>query len=372
MTLDADPPAETRPSAVAAAPGGVVSSADAAALPAPAAGSDRGLERRAAILLLGLLLLVCGAAAYLLYARGVFEPTQRLVLVAEDSEGVVVGMNLTFSGFAIGRVRRIELVEDGSAQIVIDVAQRDAHWLRTSSVFTLSRGLVGNTAIRAYSGILADPPLPEGAVRKVLTGDATAEIPRLVASARELVQNLSALTAADAALATTLANAQAVTQSLATKLNAQGGVMGVLTGNVSDSDKLRTALDRANQLLSRLDGLVGTTDGVMRKADGLVGKADGLVGRADAQIFGPAGLATDAKASVAHLNGLLGEARGSLKKVDALLEEAQGVARNARVASADLGQLRAEVDASLRKVEQLVNEINRKWPFARDTEIKLP
>jgi phospholipid/cholesterol/gamma-HCH transport system substrate-binding protein len=30
------------------------------------------------------------------------------------------------------------------------------------------------------------------------------------------------------------------------------------------------------------------------------------------------------------------------------------------------------VDASLRKVEQLVNEINRKWPFARDPEIKLP
>ena len=27
---------------------------------------------------------------------------------------------------------------------------------------------------------------------------------------------------------------------------------------------------------------------------------------------------------------------------------------------------------SLRKVEALVNEVNRKWPFARDTEIRLP
>ena len=41
-------------------------------------------------------------------------------------------------------------------------------------------------------------------------------------------------------------------------------------------------------------------------------------------------------------------------------------------ATADLGALRAEVDASLRKVEQLINEVNRKWPFARDTEVKLP
>ena len=38
----------------------------------------------------------------------------------------------------------------------------------------------------------------------------------------------------------------------------------------------------------------------------------------------------------------------------------------------DLGALRSDVDASLRKVDALINDLNRKWPFARDTEIKLP
>ena len=55
-----------------------------------------------------------------------------------------------------------------------------------------------------------------------------------------------------------------------------------------------------------------------------------------------------------------------------MLVEAQAIGANAREASTDLGALRAEVDASLRKVEHLINEINRKWPFARDTTIKLP
>ena len=32
----------------------------------------------------------------------------------------------------------------------------------------------------------------------------------------------------------------------------------------------------------------------------------------------------------------------------------------------------ARAEASLRKVENLVNEVNRKWPLARDTEVKLP
>jgi phospholipid/cholesterol/gamma-HCH transport system substrate-binding protein len=55
-----------------------------------------------------------------------------------------------------------------------------------------------------------------------------------------------------------------------------------------------------------------------------------------------------------------------------VLVEAQGVAANARTATNDLGTLRGEVESSLRKVNHLVDEINRKWPFAHDTEIKLP
>ena len=81
------------------------------------------------------------------------------VLVAGDSEGVVVGMDMTFSGLPIGRVRRVELAPDGKARILIDVPRKDPpQWLRQSSVFTPVRGLVCATIIRAYSGILTDPP----------------------------------------------------------------------------------------------------------------------------------------------------------------------------------------------------------------------
>ena len=68
----------------------------------------------------------------------------------------------------------------------------------------------------------------------------------------------------------------------------------------------------------------------------------------------------------------LGGARNSLKKVDAVLVEAQAIGANTREATTDLGALRADVESNLRKVESLVNEIQRKWPFARDTEIRLP
>ena len=308
------------------------------------------LELKAAMLLLFTLALIVGSGLYLLYARGAFEATQTLVLTADDSEGVVVGMDMTFSGFPIGRVRRIELAETGNARIVVDVAQKDAHWLRESSVFTLVRGVVGGTNIRAYSGILTDPPLPAGAVRPVLRGDATAEIPQLRASARELLGNLNALTAQDAALGSSLTNVQALTQ----RLNGPGGALGVLMGNEADARKIITTLERTNTLLARLDGLAK---------------------QADRQVFGENGkdaLVPDLRASVGQLNALLAETRNSLKKVDAVLVEAQAIGANTREATTDLGALRADVESNLRKVESLVNEIQRKWPFARDTEIRLP
>ena len=98
------------------------------ALPPDAPPPVKNLEIKAALLLLLMLALVLGSALYVLYARGAFESTQRLVLIADDSEGAVVGMDMTFAGFAIGRVARIELGADGNARILIDDLLRAAGW----------------------------------------------------------------------------------------------------------------------------------------------------------------------------------------------------------------------------------------------------
>lgn len=298
------------------------------------------VEVKAVILLVLMVSLVIGFLAYVMYARGVFEPTQTLVLVSEDSEGVIPGMDMTFAGFAIGRVRQVDLAPDGKARITIDVPKKDARWLRESSVFTLERGLVGDTHIKAFSGQLSDPPLAEGATRSVLRGDTAAEIPRLVATARTLLENLEAITRSDSSLNNTLANVQQATGRLSGKYGLLGGALG----SDSEAQKLMLTLDRVN----------------------------GLLAKADTRVFGKNGVMDETQAAVVQLHVVLNDASQTLKKVDAVLVEAQAVGKNARVATDDLGALRAEVDASLQKVTRLVDEINRKWPFAKKSELKLP
>ena len=307
-----------------------------------------GLKVRALLLLaLGLLL---ASVLYLLYARGVFEPTQPLVLTTDDSEGVTVGMDMTFQGFPIGRVRQVELGAGGEVRIVIDVARKEAHWLRTTSVFTLERSLFGATSLRAHTGVLADPLLPAGAVRGVLRGDATADIPRVLASTRDLLENLRAATAEDAPLRQAIANLEVVTA----RARGPGGAMAALTGREADARALSQALSHANGLLAR---------------------AEAFIARTDTQVLGAEGLVPEARLAVSQLGAALGQARESLRKVDVVLQDAQAVSGSLREASGDLGALRAEVDANLRKIDGMLREISRRWPFARDpgeSEVKLP
>jgi phospholipid/cholesterol/gamma-HCH transport system substrate-binding protein len=299
-------------------------------------------------LLVGLaVVLGVGFLLYALYARGLFDDTQRVTLITDNAEGVAIGMDLNFSGFPIGRVRRLSLDEQGRARILIEIPRKDAHWLRATSVFTLEKGLIGGATIRAHTGDLKDPALPDDAERPVLRGDTTEEIPKLVASMRSILDNIESLTAAGGNLQGSIASLRAVADRAAGKR----GALGAILGDEQDAQKLVTVLDDTNRLLTSLNGLVSKTD---------------------QRIFAPGGVMESTEHAVSQANSMLGDVREALKRADGILADAEQISGNAKAATKDLATLRAEVDANVRKISSLIDEINRKWPFERKTEIRLP
>lgn len=321
----------------------------------------KNLELKVGLLLATTGVLALAFIVYVLYARGTFQPTQDLILLANNAEGVTIGMPLTFSGFPIGQVKRLDLTEDGRVRIHIAVPEKDARWLRTSSQFTLEKGFVGGARIRAFSAVLSDPPLPDGAERELITGDATEDIPVIMARVKAILSNVEAMTAADSSINRALAHVDTVTGRMT-------GDYGVLEGVLGGPDKARKvveALDRANTLLTSLNGVSLRVDQTLAKAD--------------QRVFGSGGVMDQTDRSLAQVNAILTEVRESLKRADAILLAAQGAADNVNAitadvkgATTDLAILRVEVDDSIRKVNHLINEINRKWPFRRDVELKLP
>ena len=321
----------------------------------------KNLELKIGLLLAFTVLLAGAFVVYTLHARGTFQITQALYLTAPEAEGVTVGMPLTFSGFPIGEVKKMDLTDEGKVRIEIAIPRKDARWLRQSSRFTLEKSLVGGAKIKAFTADLNDKPLEDGARRDLITGDLGQEIPVLVAKVKSILANVDAMTRPDSSINRSLGSVATVTGRMA-------GEYGVMEGVLGGPDKARQVVDalaRANSLLANLDGVSL--------------KVDGILSKTDQQVFGPAGVMDQTRQSVAKVNAILGDARESLRKADAILANAQtasaDVARitgNVSAATADMAQLRVEVDDSVRKVNHLINEINRKWPFARNVEIRTP
>ena len=306
------------------------------------------------ILIAFTVMMIGGFVGYVLYARGVFDQTQRVYLITDNAEGIAVGTDLTFAGFPIGRVRRIRLRDDGKVRISVRVPVSEAKWLRTSSVFVIDVPLVGAAKLRAFTGNLQDEPLPDKAERQVLRGDTAEEIPKMVATLRTVLDNIDQMTASGSSLQQSLGNVRAVTERMAGK----HGVLGAALGSEESAQKVQESIDRANKLLASLNGVALKMDSVLSKTD--------------ERMLSQGGVVDETQKAVAQVNAILGEVRASLKRVDGILADAETIAGNTKSATADLGELRAEVEASLRRLGTLVEEINRKWPFERDTKIKLP
>lgn len=311
----------------------------------------KSLHLKAIALMVLTAVIALSALIYMLYARGVFEDKQTLILTADNSEGISIGMDMTFSGFPIGSVQKIELADDGTVRIFVSIPEKNAHRLRDSSLFTLVRNILGATSLKAYTSDWDDAPLPDDAVRAVLYGDASAEIPQLMASARTVLDNVGALTGAQSSLAQSINHISTLTSKLSAPDGKTGLLAGILGSDSPEAKQVEQALTNLNSLMQQLNQMAKN---------------------ANAQVFGSAGLMKDAQGSTQELQKLLADARQSLQKIDAILDDAKNISGNVSDASVDLNALREEVNSSVRKVDGILSQITNTWPFANQKKVELP
>ena len=300
-------------------------------------------------------LLLAGAfMVYLLHARGFFEKTFHLQLAASSADGVAPGVPVVFSGIEIGRVTTLGLNDSGGIVIRAEFLERNAKWLKENSTFILDKPIVGGAKIRVESPDLNAPALPDNATMLLLSSDISKEIPVLVERVKAILANVEHLTRKDGEINATLANVKTVTGRMT-------GEYGVLEGVLGSPEKARAVTDSLDK-----------TRALITKLDGLALKMDGMAVKTDQWLFAPNGVAEHTRESLAQVRLMLSDAQSSLKKADALMSNAVEISANVKEGTQDMAKLRAEIDDAVRKANALINEINRKWPFARDPEVKLP
>ena len=300
-------------------------------------------------------LLLAGAfVVYLLHARGFFEGTYQLKFAAVSADNVAPGVPVVFSGIEIGRVTALGLNEEGGIVIHARFLKRNAKWLKENSTFTLDKPIVGGAKIRVESPDLDAPALPDNSTVLLLSSDISSELPALVERVKAILQNVEHLTRKDGEINTALVNVKTLTGRMT-------GEYGMLEGILGSPEKARAVTDSLEQ-----------TRALIIKLDGLALKLDGMAGKADTWLFAEDGVAQQTRESLAQVRLMLNDAQASLQKADAMMANAVDISVNVKEGTQDLAALRAEIDDAVRKANALVNEINKKWPFKRDPEVKLP
>ena len=208
----------------------------------------RHLGLKVTLLAIASAVIFAGFVLYVAYARGAFRPVQTLTLRADSAEGIGVGMDLSYRGFPVGRVRRISLGADAKAHVVVAVPVEDARWLRANSVFIMERSIVGVSKLRAFTSDLGAAALEDGAVRDLIRGDATEEIPQILANVRHIIENLEAMTGQASALNHSLSSLSTVTGRMAGK----AGLLEAALGSQENAQKVIASIERTNALLADL------------------------------------------------------------------------------------------------------------------------
>jgi phospholipid/cholesterol/gamma-HCH transport system substrate-binding protein len=300
--------------------------------------------------------LVLGAAflLYLLHTHGYFQTKYRLQLAAASADGVAPGVPITFSGIELGQVTTLGLNDGGGIVIQAELPPRNAKWLKSGSSFILDKPVVGGARIRVETPHLDAPALPDNSTMLLLISDINKEIPVLVERVKSILANVEHLTRKEGEFNATLANVKTVTGRMT-------GEYGMLEGVLGSPEKARAVTDSLEK-----------TRALVTKLDGIALKMDGMAAKTDQWLFARDGVAEQTRESLVQVRLMLNDAQSSLKKADALMQNAVDISANVKDGTQDLAKLRAEIDEAVRRANGLVNEINKKWPFARDTEVKLP
>lgn len=200
---------------------------------------------------------------YVIEKKGVFEAQSHYKLLAKDAEDIAEGMPILFSGFEIGQVDRLSLYDNGEVLIIISIPRHNTKWVRSNSVFTLEKPLIGKPKITLTSS-MKSPPLDEKVITRMRIKDGINEIitniQPVVSELQNIVKNANILTASlsdhNASFQTSLVHLEKFSDRLADSPD----LLHTMTGNTQSAVKFHEAITKLDLALEDMRSLVQNTD----------------------------------------------------------------------------------------------------------------
>ncbi|MDI9569345.1 MAG: hypothetical protein QM278_01205 [Pseudomonadota bacterium] len=306
------------------------------------------VEHKVGIFIIATVLLALAGLAYMAYKKGVFQAETTYVVSSRTGDGLSVGMPLYFSGFKIGKVKELELSEEGLVMIRISIPDNHAKWIRSDSKFLLEKPLIGAARLTvATKNMMSAPLSPQTAAVLTEVNDINDAIQRV----QPILDQLAAITENVAALTNRLADPQ-----------------GEMTKILKHSEKLTASLSARDSLLEMALGdrkSVRDFHASLRNTRQITDQVIVLLRKTDEDVYGKDGV-------LPMVVKALRELAANLVKTGATLDNVVKITSDAADSTKDLKLLRSDIDSAANSLNRLLDELNRKMPFRTEPRIELP
>jgi len=236
-------------------------------------------------------------------------------------------MPVHFSGFKIGRIEKLELSDQGLVLVKIRIPDQHVKWIKSSSIFSINKPLIGSSKLIVTTPNLSSPALSPQDIPEIVRIDNIDETIKRVQPTLEKVDKV-------------VANIEKITANLAKK----DSVIEMVVGDAESARSIRESIKKTQDILAKVDTILAKTDD---------------------QVYGSDG-------ALLLIRKILKDFILKLEKMNITVDNINKMSSDAADSTKDLKSLRAEIDSTVNAIGNLVNEIDKKIPFKKEPEIKLP
>lgn len=300
------------------------------------------------LFMLSLLLLLLAFIFFLLEEKGTFEKRYNYHFTTQSAESFSVGMPLKFSGFKIGVIDDISLLEDGSVLITFSVRKTNAKWLSQGSVLLLIKPLLGAAHINLYSA-LDSPPLQDGEAIPIHISD---NINDLIVKLQPVVsKSLNVLNSVDK-ITTDLADENSNLKQILKNLN-------IFSERLANDKSLLTSVTGDKTSTQNVIKSLNETTLILKDVKKITSDISEITKTLKQDIINPS------SSTIKEMHVIMIDIKNKLQTLDATVKAVGGYDK-------DLVELKKQISTGLQKSNQIMDKVDAIMQNENNSKVELP
>ncbi|MGB6327801.1 MAG: hypothetical protein WBF48_02645 [Halarcobacter sp.] len=301
----------------------------------------KNIKFKVGLFVLLLLLILSGVVYYILIKKGTFDKRYNYTFTSFSAESFTVGMPVKVSGFAIGRLDTIKLLDNGNVKFIFSVDKQNQKWVCEESLLMVRKPLLGSPQIILYSAI-GNPVLKAGSeINTIVSND----INDLVLSLEPIILKI--------------ANIVNSVDKITTYLSKDNSELMKIIINI---EKFTASLVEDKSLLTSLTGDKKATDAFIKT----IKKLPILINNFDE-------LSTDLNKDIVPLViELIKELNVIAKDVEQKLQSLDNLVHSVGSSDKDISTIKDQIKIGLSKTNQIIEKVDNLFQSEKNEKVVLP